>query len=212
MDSIEFIDTVNITKGKENKTDDYISVKNMKVKNNFKDFEYSNTEKEKDFEMKWYKLYSNEDKDKIKASISIGVGNMYIDYFISNYNDKVLGISKGFRKEIIEKNNITNDIEFLRYIKKFKNTKANIFTSTNKIKEIFSIKNYIPNLPEFKNLKLIDGDYIGYTFDIFGNNNSVFKEYIILKDNKKYFVEFFDYDNYFTNEQINDTINNINIE
>ena len=210
INSIDFKDTINITKG--NNLKDYISIEDMKVKNNFKKFKLSDVDNEPN--IKWYKLYDNNYKDKVKASISIGITDTYIDMFINNNNEKIFGISKDYRRNLLERNNITNDIELLRFIKKYKNIDTNIFTSTNKIKEIFIVKYFTMYLPEFKDLKLIDGDYTGYTYDAFKGSEKGYRylEYIILKNNKRYFIDFYDKNNYFTDEVINGTINNIVIE
>ena len=187
--------------------DEYLTFKNMKVKNDFKDFKLLENNENQDFIK--YALY--DENDKVKASFWMGITESYVDMFkkdvtIFGMNDKI--IKNTDISDFLDKNNINSDIELFSYLQENKNNKNNIFTSIKHMKE-----NYILNflvavaLPEISSVTLIDGDYDGYIFNLKGD----FKEVSIIKNNKRYIFTFLKLD-YFTDEYIEEILNTIVID
>ncbi len=186
---------------------EYLTFKNMKVKNDFKDFKLLENNENQDFIK--YALY--DENDKVKASFWMGITESYVDMFrkdvtIFGMNDKI--IKNTDISDFLDENNINSDIELFSYLQENKNNKNNIFTSIKHMKE-----NYILNflvavaLPEISSVTLIDGDYDGYIFNLKGD----FKEVSIIKNNKRYIFTFLKLD-YFTDEYIKEILNTIVID
>lgn len=194
---------------------DYLKYKDMKVKDVFKEFK-----KVEDYDenMISYRLEDNDYKDGVKASFSMGVSKSYVDMFIEGIDDigKFRNISIDDRKRIIKENKIENDLDFIRFIKKYKNVKNNIFTSVKKMKENFYVAYFINyNFYKSNDFRFIDGDYVGFMTNNIDNDNKYeprLVEVIIFKNNKRYFLIFSGRNGYFNDDNIKEILNSLVID
>lgn len=202
VEALNIKETINI-EHKKLPNNEYLEFKNIKIKNDFKEFKRSENQYSKDTIK--YVLY--DEKGKVKASFWMSEADTYIELLKS---DKTLfgtgdnKITNDNLKDIIDENNITNDIELFNYLSKNKDVKNNIFTSVKQMKKNYSLQFMVSvTIPVIENITLIDGDYQGYIF-----NMDKIKEVNILKNNKRYVFTFLD-KSYFTDEKINNLIETI---
>jgi len=185
----------------------YLKFNDIKIKNEFTDFKKLDSEISESFVK--YALYNPD--NSVKASFWMGIEQTYIENLKSEsslFADVTLIPINTNLTEFLGKNNINNDIELFEYLKKQENVKYNIFTSTKKIKENYAIQVLSSiMLPAGENVTLINGDYIGFIF----NMGNYFREVSILKNNKRYIFTFVSAD-YFTDEYIGEILNTIVIE
>lgn len=181
FDRLYFKNSIVLDNEKDN---DYLEFKNIKIRNDFDKFILSKKEDN-------YITYNLINKfNKVQASLQIISDKTYIDKFIENdYHD--IRYNSVDREKIIKNNHITNDIEFIKYLRKVTNKKNNILTGVNDIKERYSLKYFInKEIPKFDYLTLIKGDYTGYIFDNFNYSNDQYREAVILKNNRRYIFRF----------------------
>ena len=168
-------------------SNDYLEYQNIKIRNDFKDFEkLEQTTGETSL-----KLILKDENEKTKSSFWMSVADTYVnllklDKSLFGTEDK--RITNTDLANILEKNKINNDIELFKYLEKQKDIKNNIFTSAK----------------EMDSITLINGDYQGYIFNLKNN----MKEVSILKNGKRYVFMFLN-TTYFTDEKINDLLNTI---
>ena len=204
IENFKFKNTVTIkTKLVEN--NNYLTYKNIKIRNDFKDFVKKVDENINDYER--YMLY--DENKNIKAVFMIGKNSTYT-YILRN-NPTYFIDDKRFSPDsvvkILDENNITNDIELFEFLKKNMNRKANIFTSIKKMREYCTIQ-YLAAimLPTVESLSKIDGDYDGFIYNLkYG------KEANILIGDDKYTFTFFKKD-YFTDDYIKELLNTVVID
>ena len=197
--------TINTTKLENN---DYLTYKNMKIKNDFKDFELKDNN---DGRSVTY-LSKDEETNQTKAII-LSINEIFIDLLKSN---KTLYIENDIRvnnlevKRYLEKNNVNTDIELFEFLNSQRVNKINLFTPVSVMKENYKI-HFITTVafPVIKDITLLKGDYNGYIFNI--ENNVGIKDVSIIKNDKRYTITFFN-TNYFTNDYINELLNTLIIE
>ena len=188
------------------KTNEYLNFNEIKIRNDFKKFEkIDDGTGSKDF-IKYKITYG----DKKVAAIFMGKTDTYINLLKNDFDVYGNGdrrLKKNNVTDILNKNNITNDIELFEYLRKNKDIKSNIFTSVKDMKNNFTI-NYLlaVMLPKVDNITIIDGDYSGYIFNM-GSN----KEVSIFKNNKRYVFTFINTD-YFTDQYIQELLSTVVIE
>ena len=197
-------DTVSIKTQKLDK-EKYLSFNNIKIRNDFK--KYTKLKQtEEDYNLIKYVLY--DDNGKVKASFWMGETKTYLDMFKSNSKEYGLNdirfktINKNY---FLEENNISDDLDLVKYIIKHKNSKKNIFTSVHDIKKDYMIKYFAAsNLPSLESITEVTGDYRGFIF----NSSNDLKEVSILKNNKRYFFIFIKLD-YFSDNYIKELLNTV---
>lgn len=187
--------------------EDYLTIKNIKIKNDFKDFK---EQKEEDGNTK-YILYN--ENNNIVASFLVNTTDSFV-YKLKNDQtlyDGVKGkLSSSDLISLFSENNINNDIELFNYLSKIKNTKNNIFTSVKVMKTNFILEFIASQLPDVSSTMLINGNYEGYIFDIEKENESTVKEVRLLDNDKTYVITFTNVSKeYFTNAYINELLNSI---
>lgn len=205
MDSFVINDTLTINHKVTNSN--YIEFKNIKFRNDFTDYE---TIKDDDDSTLKYALY--DENGKIKSYFWVVKRNTYtwqlqdeIDILdLYNNFDK----NSHILKSVIRKNNITTDVELVKYLQEHKDDKTTMFSLISTMK-----KNYyahalmIQMFPMLDHISLINGDYNGYV--LYTNNGM--KEVNIEKGNDKYsFV--FSNDDKFTDEYISDLLGTLIIK
>ena len=197
--------------------EEYFTYKNMKMRNIFDGYEskFDSDEFEHPHEEDsiWYVLNDKETGKSIGA-IGMGRDNTQLELLKSGFvvmsEESRVGEIKNINK-FLEKNNITNDIELLKFLEKTLNKKHSIFDSVDDMKTLYALhlQNYIGNMNN-EGITLIDGDYEGYIINHnMGGANII--ECDILKDSKRYVLTF-NNASYYTNEMIKDLLNTLVIE
>lgn len=201
-------DTITVKKS-DDLNNDYLTFKNIKIKNDFKNYKKLDNQASND-DVK-YALYDEE--NNIVASFWMGTTTSYVDMF--NNNITLFGIEdkrilNGNISEILEKNNITSDIDLFKYLENHKNAKNNIFTSIKKMKEDYILQFMISTaFPITDGITIISGDHQGFMFNIKNpnsDNSNIFEARI--NNNKKvyYFTFINNKNNYFTKEYISNIL------
>lgn len=199
-------DTINIKK-KSVESNDYLEYQNIKIRNDFKDFEKLG----QTAGVTSLKLISKDENNKTKSSFWMGITDTYVNMLKSDktlFGTEDKRITNTSLTKILEKNNINNDIELFKYLENQKEIKNNIFTSVKQMKENYAIQFMISVvMPQMNNITLINGDYQGYVFNLKSN----MKEVSIIKDDKRYVFMFIN-TTYFTNDYIKDLLETIVID
>lgn len=197
--------TVSI-KNMELETEKYLTFNNMKIRNDFEQFQKLDDQVTVD-SIK-YVLY--DENDKLKASLWMSKTDTYVKLLATDlrlFGTEDKRITNTNLRDFLKKNNINSDIELFAYLEKNKDIKNNIFTSTKEMKENYTI-HFITSviMPLIESITLIEGDYEGYIFNLPNN----IKEVTILKNNERYLFTFICLD-YFTDDYIVQLLNTINI-
>lgn len=187
---LKITDTLKIT---NTEASEYIAFSNLKIRNDFKNFNYiseDNTD-----------IYEKTIDDK-KASILLSKTTKVIDRF-KNTNDTDINNVVSIN-ELLEKENINNDLDLFQYLYDKKDEKINIFTKTSQMKEYYTLRNlaigYLPNAQE---IVKVNGTYEGYIFKL-KSSISVYIE----KDNQLYSLTFNNRE-YFTDEYVMELLNTL---
>jgi transcriptional regulator with XRE-family HTH domain len=192
---------------------DYLTHKNIKIRNDFKDFEFKDNNDNRSVT-----YYTTDEATDQTKGIILSINETYIELLESSNielyaesEERINNLNNNLSiKNYLEKNNINSDIELFEFISNQKLKKINIFTSVKEMKENYK-KYFITTVafPLIRDITLINGDYNGYIFNI-GNNIGI-KEVSIIKDNKRYTLTFIN-TKYFTNEYVNELLNTVIIE
>ena len=90
-------------------------------------------------------------------------------------------------KKLLDKNNIKDDVDLLKYIKSNYYFKSNIFTCTKTMRNNFILNNLIlVAYPEFESITLINGSLKGYIVNTTSTANV--KDIHLLHDNNQYII------------------------
>lgn len=151
---------------------DYITFDEVKMINDFKNFNRINTQG--DFIVSYQQ--NNENGNNI-FSYSKSEGKVFVLSNFSNSLDKKIN-----SKEMFNKHGIKNDLDLIKFLSDWNSEKMNIFTNTSKLKENYFF-NHIKNseFPVLEKITLIEGKYQGYILYL-----DSLKEVSILKNNKNY--------------------------
>lgn len=218
INGLKIYETINI-KTKTLNSNDYFYVNNIKIRNDFKDFELS----DKFINDENAKGYILKDSDSNpKTAISLGKDTLFN---IVESLDKIESLldaeskTNVWVKDYIKNLNINNDLDLLMHIINNKDKKPNIFSSKHDI--IFYAYEYIVlNLyPIPEKITLIEGDLSGYILEpkeLSAYEVHLFNgldEYVITFWNKDYFT--YDYIKELLSTivigKLNDTDNNPNM-
>lgn len=205
LNKLEIKNTITINTNSN--VDNYLTFKNIKIRNDFEKFKKID---ESDDMLEYVKYVLYDENENAKAGFVFGISDTYVNMFkedVTVYGDSIKKINDSGLEEFFKKNNITNDIELFEYLKNNKDVKNNIFTSVKQMKNNYTI-HLLSSIafPSLENYTLIEGDYTGYIF-----NSQNIKEVSILKDDKKYTFTFIKLD-YFTDNYINELLNTIIID
>lgn len=192
---------------------DYFSSKStnykIKIKNYFNNFEIGDT----DSNYEYHILYNENDNENSPA-IMLGqfdsqisnTTNNTVDSIYYEFNYFPLYISHYLRNYFLKKNNIQNDKDLIKYLRKREKKECTFTTPIINIKEEFFFNFIETSYPSLENITYIEGDLDGYI-----NEFDNYKQACIIKDNKLYCITFFNLD-YFTNDIIKDILNSLIIE
>ena len=188
-----------------NKKGDY----KIKIKNYFNGFEPGDS----DNNYEYYIKYNSDYKDA-EAAFMIGqfptqlsnTNSNSLDSIYYEFNYFPLYISHMLRKSFLEKNNIKDDVDLIKYLRKREKKECTFLTPIIKIKEEYFFNFIESSYQTLEDVTYIDGDIRGYI-----NRVDDSKQVCIVKDDKLYCLVFYKLD-YFTDEIINDIIRSIIIE
>lgn len=156
--------------------DQYKKVNDVAFKDFLTNYKQDETKKER------YILYN--EKNEILKSFTISKDETYINKLNNVGNETFKSLNKS---DILEKYNITNDIELLKQIEATKDKNINFFTNIKEMKEQYFFKYLIIDiLPKVESITLIDGDLTGYIFNI----TDEMKEIRIIKENNQFIFLF----------------------
>lgn len=203
--NLKFSDRITI-QTKKLSDEEYVVFDDMKIKNPSSNFQVSENFSDKEFKI--YALSS--EGEHFKTAFMIGKTDTLL-YRLQNdstlyevFNGKI------FNSDVIKllnKNNITNDIELFQFLSQIQEETNYIFTSVAKMKERYALQGIVlTTIPIINGISLIDGDYTGYIL-----NANKLREVSILKNNKKYVYTFYNL-KYFTEEKIKELLNTIEIQ
>lgn len=208
-----FVDQFNISntitlKYKDVQDNDYFEYQNIKIRNDFKEFEELETSTSVGTSPK---LVLKDDNNNTTKAFWMGSTDTYVNLLKADktlFGTEDKKITNSNLTDILEKNNINNDVELFNYISEQKYVKNNIFTSVKKMKENYAIQ-FMASviMPTMDSITLIKGDYDGYMFNLKDN----MKEVTILKNDKRY-VFIFMSKTTLTNEYLTDILSTIVIE
>lgn len=169
--------------------DNYIIEEDFKIRNDFNDYIKEDIIETSNSKTLSYKKYNN---DKIISEFSYTNIPQYIDVFSSNdvviFSDDNTGkyFTAADRKYFLLKNDINDDVDFLKYIKKNYYIKSNIINTKREILENYSFNTFVSIVyPIVDEMILISGDYRGY---IYKTKN--YSEVIIIRNNRQYIFSF----------------------
>lgn len=202
----KFNSTMTIESKKLDK-EDYLTIKDFKIKNDFKNFRQQKDEDGNDE----YILYN--ENNNVVASFLVNTTDSFV-YKLKNdqaiYDSVKNKLSLSDLTSLLSENNVNNDIELFNYLSKTKNTKNNIFTHVKTMKTNFILEFIASQLPVTSSTTLISGNYEGYIFNIEKENGSTVKEVRLLYNDKTYVITFTNVDKeYFTNAYINELLNSV---
>ncbi|MBR3210621.1 MAG: hypothetical protein IKF71_01635 [Bacilli bacterium] len=205
------LDITSYSQEEQEQTDYFESNANdyrMKVKNYFQDFEAG----DKDVNYEYYLLY-NEDND-VTAAFMMGefetkihnIKNYDESSYYFEFNHFPLYISNILREYYLNKHEIHDDVELIKYIRERKKEDGRFLTPIVSIKENYFFNFIETNLPNLDNITYIEGDLNGYMYE-----TDTYKQACIIHNNKLYCLTFYKLD-YFTDEMIVDIIRSLVIE
>lgn len=170
--------------------DKYLVIDDIKIRNDFSEFEVEEGANELVPDI--YRL-KNESGEVI-ASITFSSYNQHIDLFssddvivMSGMDDEVVDFGQfnaADRKYFLLKNDINDDIDFFNFIRENGYLESNLFTSEREIKENYAYNLFVNTvMPTVDSITLINGDYAGFTFNF---NDKDIRQVSILRNDKSY--------------------------
>lgn len=193
--------------------DKYVTIDNIKIRNDFDEYERKDKINEYDFTEFSY------EEDGVISTFYISVLPQYIDMFSSDNLDfftseddtQKKNIHKdkfdyADRKYFLLRNDINNDIDFIKYVSDNYYVKSNIFMSKRTLCENYAFNLFVSiSIPKVESITFISGDYNGF---IFNGKNS--REVHIIRDNKNYIFMLVG-EKYASDDYINDLFSTLEI-
>lgn len=158
-----------------------------------------------------YKL--NDNYGNLTAMFKVGTSDY--DYYDLLVSEDILTYSVDLkninRKQLVEKFNINNNVDFIKYVIEHYEDSVNIFSSRDEIAMNYLIKTYTNTIIPISKIDIINGDLNGCMFII---RDKAYYEIHLLHNEKKYFFTFANgTDNeYFTLDDIKDFISKIHFK
>ena len=188
--------TKELTINKKNIDIDYLEVGNIKIRNDFKEYQLiEDNNYETSMPIQYAKYENGEAVSKINFHIDELSNLRVIDNFSSDVellsssdssSSSADKYNSAKRKEFLKDNNINNDIEFYDYLVKNYPFKNNIFTDVETMKINYALNTFFDvAIPQVAELKVIKGDYEGFVY-VVGNSTASAVEVEITYNNKRY--------------------------
>ncbi len=171
--------------------DEYFEIENLKIRNDFKDFELANTVGE-NMAFRTY-TYKNSNSG---ISISIGDDSLALNNafgaeevtFFGDENSKINpdAFNSADRKFFLLKNDINNEMDFYKYVADNYYKENNIFMDKRTMMENYAFNLFTSiSVPKVDEFIIIKGDYQGYIFKIIKDDVQI-TQVTILRDGKSY--------------------------
>lgn len=187
---ISFDKTIKIYKKTINENE-YLIEDDVKLRNDFKDYERTFKEETNGF----VKYFLYDENNKVKSAFWMGKTDQYINMFTSDELNIYMMENPLFRgnfneidrKYFLLKNDINDDLDFFEYIKNNYYLESNIFTSDRGIRENYALNLFVQIVfPLVDSITVISGDYTGYIYNI----NDRIREAHIFRNDKSYVFTF----------------------
>ena len=171
---------------------EYITVKNIKMKNILDGYE----EVENVSTKTSYKKESNGNSFVINylgGYLNISIIDGLTDYIDEVWGSTNYGFLKGNIKDIdmkdfLKRNNINNDIDFYKFVANNYYIESNLFTDTKTLKENYAFNLYTSSLvPEIDGWTILDGDIKGYITEN-SNKDGTAYQICIIDNDKRYII------------------------
>jgi hypothetical protein len=158
-----------------------------------------------------YKTYNLKDNaGNLRAMFKVGSSDYdYYDILVSNdISTFSVDLKNINRKELVEKFNIKNNIDLIKYIINHYQDSVNIFSSRDEIEMYYLIKTFTNTIIPVSKISIIDGDIDGWMFII---KDNAYYEIHLLHNKEKYFFTFANGTNeeYFTLNDIKEFLNTV---
>ena len=171
--------------------DEYFEIENLKIRNDFKDFELSNTVGENMAIRTYTYKISNSG-----ISISVGDDSLALNNafgaeevtFFGDENSKIDpdAFNSADRKFFLLKNDINNEIDFYKYVAENYYKNNNIFMDKRTMMENYAFNLFTSiSVPKVDEFIIIKGDYQGYIFKIIKDDVQI-TQITLLRDGKSY--------------------------
>lgn len=171
--------------------DEYFEIENLKIRNDFKDYELVNTVGE-NMAIRTY-TYKNSN-----SGISIGIGddsltlnNAFAAKDVTFFGDENSGnnpaaFNSADRKFFLLKNDINNEIDFYKYVADNYYKENNIFMDKRTMMENYAFNLFTSiSVPKVDEFIIIKGDYQGYIFKLIKDDLQI-TQVTILRDGESY--------------------------
>ena len=180
----------------------------MKIKNYFYEFEAGDS----DYNYEYYLLY--DDENNVEAAFMMGQFETQMhsikQYDQSSYyyefNHFPLYISNLLREYYLNKHQIKNDVDLIKYIREREKKNGRFKTPIIKIKENYFFNFIETNLPNLENITYLEGDLNGYMYE-----TDSYKQACIIQNDHLYCITFYKLD-YFSDDMIIDILRSLIIE
>lgn len=170
---------------------EYISFGNIKIKNVFSDYFISDESSDFDIPNYFHTIYLKNSENKNKFVFIRNLDKVNTPYNIINKYGEIVSFTYDDMKDFYLKNDIDDEIDFMKYASKNQYKLSNFFISPKKMKFNMAYNNYVVDYCaiNYDYIELIEGDYRGYIRKLGGKD---LIELVLLKDNTKYTFMFFD--------------------
>ena len=174
---------------------DYLTIENFRIRNDLKDYKFEENIHPKDGPVRIYtyrKELGNDKKSTIQFSIEdegmdlVSAYSSQLDFY-GDGDINAEAFNKADRKFFLLKNDINNEIDFLKYVADNYYKENNIFMDKRTMMENYAFNLFVDiAVPHFKDLTLIKGDYTGFISCVGKNEDGYAYEVSILRDGKIY--------------------------
>ena len=155
----------------------YLTAGNIKIRNDFKEYQLIEEDANNtNIPIQYAKYENGEAVSKIQFHVDELSASRMVDIFVQdvellasddNSSNSDSKYNSANRKKFLEINNITNDIEFYDFMVKNYPLKSNIFTDIETMKMNYAFNTFFDvAVPLVKELKIIKGDYEGFVYYI----------------------------------------------
>ena len=206
---IQYYNYDDIVKINHKKAKKYISFNGIKIIDDFKDFKV--LEEFSDDKTIIYGKYN--DEKTLDSSFRIFKEDNIISTIKKDdtYQVKALGITHEKYVDFFEKNNISTDLDFVKYITENKNIKYNFFTPMEKLQEQYILLfTFNLSIPDAKEVTFFEGDLTGYMNKLNSSSNMYYVK--VLNDDILYILTFISNDSYYNKTKVIELLSTIEFE